>query len=248
VTIIWILTTIVGEVLLFLFQDNMFPVQGAKEAIIIDEAFFLLSVLGLPIFTLVCSVLIYSLIKFRASKQKYEYIEPNRFHKKWAWSWLTWSLALCLFVVVTPGLTGLRDLRATANHSPDILIRVTGVRWQWSYEYVNQETQETMLRLIRKDDVLVLPNDSLIRFKVTAPENDVLHSFWIPAFRQKIDAVPGLTTGMDVQTIKTGSYEDDVNYRVQCAELCGVGHAPMNTKVRVVEKKEFEKWLSEKKN
>ena len=75
--------------------------------------------------------------------------------------------------------------------------------------------------------------------------HDVIHSLWIPAFRGKIDAVPGITTKVTATPDLLGTFEKDVNFRLQCAELCGAGHALMSMPVRVVERAEFEDWLSE---
>ncbi|MCS7295733.1 MAG: cytochrome c oxidase subunit II, partial [Dehalococcoidia bacterium] len=76
---------------------------------------------------------------------------------------------------------------------------------------------------------------------------DVVHSFWIPAFRMKIDAIPGRTTYMVVRPVVTGSFDDDQAFRVQCAELCGLDHAKMWLPVRVVEREEFEAWVQQMK-
>ena len=248
VTFIWIIFSVILEVLLFVFKESFFIVQGAEQALIIDEAFFLLMVLSIPIFTFMVSIIGYSIIKFSNKDDSPTDAKPVFFHKKWAWSWLIWSTALCLFVIVTPGFTGLNDLRATSNQQPDLLIEATASRWLWEYNYIDQTTKEPIVTLKRSSAELVLPNESLIRFKITAKENDVLHSFWIPAFRQKIDAVPGLITTVDISTNRLGSFDEDVNYRLQCAELCGLGHATMMTKVRVIDKEEFKKWITENRN
>ncbi|MFQ5380128.1 MAG: cytochrome c oxidase subunit II [Dehalococcoidia bacterium] len=72
---------------------------------------------------------------------------------------------------------------------------------------------------------------------------DVLHSFWIPAFRIKIDAIPGRTTFMTVKPDVIGNYGADPAYRVQCAELCGVNHTIMRARVDVVSQDEFDSWI-----
>ncbi len=89
-----------------------------------------------------------------------------------------------------------------------------------------------------------MPVDERIKFLVTTPDNDVLHSFWIPAFRMKIDSVPGRVTEVFITPTETGSFDDNVNLRIQCAELCGPGHATMAMEVRVLEKAEFDEWLA----
>jgi cytochrome c oxidase subunit II len=235
---IWVLLTIISE--LFFLQMDIFGDAASKQGEFIDEAFILLMVLAIPIFTLVVTLLGYVVFKFRAKDGDLEDAAPVRTHKKWVGFWLAWTTILCLVVIVHPGYTGLIELRHTNDQEPDLTVNVTGRRWQWIYEYEGRDVS-----LFSKDDMLVLPNDSLIRFIITAEDQDVVHSFWIPAFRMKIDAVPGLTTSMDVSTTEIGHFNDDVNFRVQCAELCGMDHSLMFTRIEVVEPAEFEQWIAD---
>jgi cytochrome c oxidase subunit 2 len=85
---------------------------------------------------------------------------------------------------------------------------------------------------------LVLPVDRPVHFQIHA--KDVLHSFWVPAFRMKQDAVPGITTTTRVTPDREGTYE------VVCAELCGIGHATMRQQVRVVPTAEFDDWVKDR--
>jgi cytochrome c oxidase subunit 2 len=94
------------------------------------------------------------------------------------------------------------------------------------------------------DETLVLPVDHQVWVRINS--TDVLHSFWIPAFRQKVDVVPGRTTELTFEPIALGDFADDAAYRLQCAELCGRDHTFMMMPVRVVEEAEFEAWLAEK--
>ena len=236
---IWVLLTIIGE--LFFLSLGIFGDAASEQGEFIDDAFILLMVLAIPIFTFVVTMIGYIVIKFRAKPGEIEDAAPTRTHTKWVGFWLAWTTILCLVVIVHPGYTGLIELRQTKADEPDLTVNVTGRRWQWSYEYEGRDVS-----LYSKDEMLVLPNHSLIRFNITAEDQDVIHSFWIPAFRMKIDAVPGLTTYMDVNTTEIGHFNDDVNFRVQCAELCGLDHSLMFTRIKVVEPAEFEQWIAEK--
>ena len=109
---------------------------------------------------------------------------------------------------------------------------MTDVQWAWSFTYPDQGGITGA--------ELVLPVDTHVRFDVISV--DVLHSFWIPAFRTKIDAVPGLITELHANITKTGNSRDDVNFRVQCAELCGRDHSIMQPPGRVVEREECNAW------
>jgi cytochrome c oxidase subunit 2 len=83
---------------------------------------------------------------------------------------------------------------------------------------------------------LELPVGRSTRLYLSARE--VIHSFWVPEFRQKQDAVPGITTEITITPTKTG------NYRLICTELCGLGHALMRTRAIVLTAPDFERWLS----
>src|SRR5207253_11469213 len=82
---------------------------------------------------------------------------------------------------------------------------------------------------------LYLKENQPVRFFVRA--KDVIHDFWVPAFRMKIDAVPGITTDYRVTPNRIG------NYPVVCAELCGLGHAVMRSTAHVMDKPAFDSWL-----
>ena len=83
----------------------------------------------------------------------------------------------------------------------------------------------------------MLPEGRPIDFRIES--NDVIHSFWVPEFRLKSDAVPGLTTKIRLTPDRVGRYQ------VVCAELCGIGHAAMRQSVRVVPEDEFDSWLED---
>ena len=231
--ILWFILTLVAEFLLPAFFEQIFPLVAAEEAVISDESFRLLMVLATPVFTFVVAVLIYSLINFRAQGDA---PEPGAAIHGNVWvssTWLFVTAALNVLVIIHPGLTGLAKFQGNRGN-PDVVVQVTGVQWAWQVNYpaygVTNATE------------IVLPVDKRVKFEVTAADTDVMHSFWIPAFRNKIDAVPGLTTVMYITPNKTGSFAEDFNLRAQCAELCGTGHSAMSLPVRVVTEAEFEAW------
>jgi cytochrome c oxidase subunit 2 len=109
-------------------------------------------------------------------------------------------------------------------------VNVTGQQFTWSFEYPGEGKV--------KSNQLVLPKDRPVEFKIRA--NDVIHSFWVPAFRLKQDAVPGMTTSTRLTPNREGTYQ------VVCAELCGLGHATMRQDVRVVPPREFSAWIAKR--
>lgn len=222
--ILWFVLTFVGEILV---QNFPLPEAGSREGLVVDDAFLTLLILGLPVFTFALAVLIYSLFNFRAAEDSLEAGATVRGSSTFSLVWLAVTGGLAVTVVIHPGLTGLSQLQP--DPSADLVVKISGTRWFWEVEYPDGTTSR---------EELVLPVDRKVRLEVTS--NDILHSVWIPAFRLKVDAVPGTTTEMTITPTRTGNFGHDPMLRVQCAELCGAGHDIMMMPVRVVEQSEFD--------
>ncbi len=147
--------------------------------------------------------------------------------------WLAITGALAITVIINPGLVGLASIRGTPE--ADMVVTVEAQRFFWTVSYPQYGVTS------RRE--LVLPQGKRVKFLVTS--KDVLHSFWVPAFRVKIDAVPGRTTETYATPEELGSFELDPTFRIQCAELCGAGHALMRMPIRVVTQAEFEAWVEQ---
>ncbi len=229
VALVWIVVTVLA--LILVESTNFHPFGASREARISDDAFDLLALLATPVTTFVLVVIGYSLFSGRTKSGDETDGPPVRTHKTFIIAWLVLTSALTVLVIFNPGFSGLDELRAEPE--ADLIIDVRGERWNWAFTYADSgvETQGT----------LVVPVDTRILFRITA--TDVLHSFWIPAFRVKMDAVPGIETTTLVTPEKIGSYADEPLIRVQCAELCGVGHARMWNEVEVMSQADFEAWL-----
>jgi cytochrome c oxidase subunit 2 len=107
-----------------------------------------------------------------------------------------------------------------------LTVEVTARQFVWSFKYPQYGGIES--------GILYLPKGRTAELKLKAL--DVIHSFWVPEFRQKQDAVPGTETHVAVTPTKTG------HYPLICTELCGLGHAVMRTSSFVLEEAAFEKW------
>ena len=142
-----------------------------------------------------------------------------------AWTAIPTAFLMVIFYMGYDSLKNLRTMPADATH-----IKVLGKMWSWTYEYENG----------KKTNILYVPKDENIVLDMTAPKNDVLHSFWIPAFRQKEDVVPGRTTRLWFNANKVGEYD------VECAEYCGDRHSFMLSKVKVLTKNEYDIWYNKK--
>lgn len=132
----------------------------------------------------------------------------------------------------------------------DMTIKAVGHQWYWSYEYPDngdftfdsllipeEELQPGQLRLLEADNRLVIPVNTKIRLLITA--TDVIHSFAVPSFGVKLDAVPGKTNETWTEVTQEGVYYG------QCSELCGDNHAYMPITVEVVSKEKFIQWVAE---
>ena len=229
VAVIWVALVVVGEILVYGF--SYLPAQFSREAHVVDDAYILLSALAVPVFAFVIAMVVYSVIRFRARSDEVEDGPPIKTSRAVVTTWLIITSALAIGILINPGFVGLAEIRG--EQSAEMVIDVESRRWSWVVGYENGASVT---------DELVVPVDTRIRFDVTS--TDILHSFWVPAFRVKIDAVPGRTTQLFMTATKTGTLEDDPGLRVQCAELCGVGHGIMAIPVRVLPEAEFEAWLN----
>jgi cytochrome c oxidase subunit 2 len=136
---------------------------------------------------------------------------------------------------------------------PDLTIKAIGYQWYWGYEYPDHgnfsyeafmlqgedevEDGRPFKRMLTTDTTVVVPVNKIVRVQVTAA--DVLHSWAVPAFSVKTDAVPGRLNETWFKAEKTGIYYG------MCSELCGVNHQSMPIEIHVVSEDEFIKWVAE---
>ena len=208
-----------------------FPEQASTQAKPIDDLWDLLIITSVPVFVLVTVVVLFSVWKFRVRPGEEQLDGPpihgnTRLEIIWTAIPAIMLVALCSWAWVV-----LADIEeAQAN---EMRIDVTGQQFAWTYEYPQAGGKPI------RSTVLYLAQGRPVRFNVKAL--DVLHDFWVPAFRMKIDAVPGITTRYRVTPTRLGTYP------VVCAELCGLGHAVMRSTTKVVTPAEFDKWMAEQK-
>jgi cytochrome c oxidase subunit 2 len=224
VGILWLAYTVL--MMWAIAQFNWLPAEWAEEAHVVDEAMVLLQYLGAPVMALVLAVMTWALIGWRSNGAEREDGPPQRDNRVVVTTWLVLTSALAIFVVINPGFVGLAEIRG--EPSADYAIEIEGAQFFWRVTYPNGAEQL---------DELVIPSEARVRYDVTSV--DVNHSFWIPAFRIKIDAVAGLATQAFATAEGEGTIDDDINLRIQCAELCGAGHATMAMPIRVVSEQEW---------
>jgi cytochrome c oxidase subunit 2 len=203
---------------------------------------------------LVYGLMIYAIINFRKSKgaQAASFAHNRKLEVIW-----TTIPAIILIGLAIPSAKTLVEINDTRN--PDLTIKVTGFQWRWQYDYIDDKVAfySTLDRasnaarrrgsgidpatvenyLLDVDRPLVVPVNAKVRLLVTAA--DVVHSWWVPAFAVKRDAVPGYINEAWFKATEEGTF------RGQCAELCGMDHGFMPIVVRVVSKDEYDSWLAE---
>ena len=198
----------------------------------------------------VFGIMFWSLWKYRKSSGAIAAKFDDHF-----WVEIAWTVAATVILVgmAIPSTSVL--IKAYDDTEGDVNIMVTGYQWKWQYTYLEEgvsffsnlsTSQEEIDNALPKgefylsevDEPLVIPINKRIRFLITG--NDVIHSWWVPDFAVKQDAVPGFINTAWTNVPKPGIY------RGACTELCGLGHAFMPVVVRAVEQEEYEAWIIEK--
>jgi cytochrome c oxidase subunit 2 len=213
---------------------DWFPPQASEEAKDIDTLWDVLLIVSVPIFVLCQTVVLYSVWRFRMRPGEEEDDGPpihgnTRLEVVWTAVPAIILVALCSYAYVV-----LRDIESAPAGQRDMDVRVVGEQFTWTFYYPGEGGKGKEVA----SNQLYLPLGRGVKFKVES--KDVLHDFWVPAFRQKIDAVPGITTSIRITTRRLGTFP------VICAELCGLGHSVMRQSAHVVKPDEFEKWLADK--
>ena len=191
-------------------------------------------------------LLLYSIFKFRASKNP---IPSKTSHNTFIE--IMWTVIPCLILIVIAVPSFRLLYKQDIIPKADVTIKATGYQWYWGYEYPDQNIafdanmidtknlKSNQLRLLETDNHVVVPVNKVIKVLITA--NDVLHAWAVPSFGVKRDAVPGRINETWFKAEKEGVYYG------QCSELCGSRHAFMPITVRVVSDKQYNEWLKESK-
>lgn len=222
-----ILLTLVISVPLIIFFLNvdLLPASAGKEAESIDTLFQVLLSLASVIFGLVMAVILYSLFAFRRQPGDLQDAKPVYGNIPLE---VTWTV-IPLVVVITLGVFGttvLLDISRPAGVAEEE-VQVVGFQWGWRFEYPEYGIAASEL---------VLPVDRQALLRLTSI--DVIHSFWIPEFRIKTDAIPDQENRMRITPTEVG------DYNVLCAELCGTAHAYMKAPARVLSQADFDAWVA----
>jgi cytochrome c oxidase subunit 2 len=217
---------------------HWFPKSAAASSHEIDTLYDVLLICSVPIFVLVMTVAIYSVVKFRARPGDMSDGAPIHGNTRLEIIWVTIPFIMVTALAIY-GWVVLNNVEAKKPN--ERIINVVGQQFTWHFQYAkNGATADpgpcagTGPNQVTTTQ-LVLQKDEPVYFRICS--KDVIHSFWVPEFRLKEDAVPGINTHIRLTPNRDG------NYTVVCTELCGLGHSTMRSPVHVVGAPQFAAWL-----
>lgn len=194
----------------------------SKYADQVDFAMMYIMVISVVMLIGVTAVMLYFVFKYSHKRNK----KPIQTHGSAAletvWIVVPTIIVISMFYVGYGDFDKNRDLL----DNPDYVVGVMAKQFDWDFNYENGASLDT----------LYVPVNKTIRFDISS--YDVLHSFYIPSFRIKEDAVPGRTTQYGITPLEIGTYD------ITCAEYCGVRHSGMYTKIHVLSQAEYDKWYA----
>jgi len=208
---------------------DWFPTQASTQAPKVDDLYDVLIVASVPVFVLVMVVVGFSVWKFRMRPGE-ELKDGPPIHGSTRLE-IIWTAVPAIVIVglVSYAYVVLRDMER--KPAGEWKVGVTAQQFAWSFTYPPAITGGKAVNA----NQLYLPKGRPIEFQIQA--KDVIHDFWVPAFRLKVDAVPGITTKYRVTPSRLGTYPG------VCAELCGSGHSTMRVPVHVITPAAFQRWL-----
>ena len=197
------------------------PTAATTQAEGIFFTYWFATVISLFVFSVVAAVLIYSIINFRADPDDWSDGPPIHGHTTIEIVWTVIPAILVTAISIVSAIVLAQNGKAGSN---PLRIGVIGQQFAWQFKYENGQTYP----------ILRVPLDRKVELQITA--NDVIHSFWVPQFAQKQDAVPGAPQKLVITPNRLGTYP------VICTELCGLGHSLMRSQAIVMTEAEYDAW------
>ncbi len=227
-----VVATVIAAVLIVLaLLVPWFPAKASIQAGRIHTLYDVLLIACIPIFAIVTTVIGFSIWRFRMRPgQEKQDGAPIHGNTRLEIVWTILPAAL-LLGMCTYAYTVLHSNEASKKG--EMTVNVTERQFAFEFSYPRPDGKSVV------SPVLYLPNGKPVVFKITSL--DVIHSFFVPEFSEKLDAVPGITTILRVTPTRLGTYP------AECTELCGAGHSLMRAAVNVVTPAQFQAWLSKQK-
>jgi cytochrome c oxidase subunit II len=203
------------------------PEESSTAANPVDTLYEVLAVVSCYIFAFVVSIMLVSVIHFRRRHNDLSDGEPIHGNTSLEAIWTAIPALLMVGTAIYSGLV-LADIEQTKANTQEV--NITGQQFAWTFQYQAQNFKAGELHLVK---------GTPYHFKLRA--KDVIHSFWVPQFRLKKDAVPGMTTDIRVTPTRFAKYT------LVCTELCGLGHSTMRAPIVVEDQAAFDKWAAQAK-
>jgi cytochrome c oxidase subunit 2 len=182
-------------------------------------------------------IFVYFILKYRAKPgRKADYITGKEKHLK---RWITIPHLMVLafdVLIVVVSFQVWHKIKMDLPENPDAVLRITGQQWAWTFQHPGADGELDTADDIFTVDELHVENEKTYHFKLEA--KDVLHSFSVPVWRIKQDAIPGRSITGWFQPTLTGTFD------VQCAEICGFGHTVMQGRAHVESPEEHAAWVA----
>jgi cytochrome c oxidase subunit 2 len=210
---------------------HWFPPADSTQADKIDTLWDVLIIATVPVFVLVTVIVCFAVIEFRMRPGE-ENLDGPPIHGNTRLE-VIWTAIPAILIVglVTYAYVVMRDIEEAPAAGNERVVTVTGQQFAWSFAYNEGGKRFTTAQLY-------LPAGKSVKFDVKS--KDVIHDFWVPDFRMKIDAVPGITTHYRVTPKNPAAIGD---HAIVCAELCGLGHAFMRQTAHILAPAAFDKWV-----
>jgi cytochrome c oxidase subunit 2 len=201
------------------------PTSASEEMDRIEFTFWFTTVICIGVFAVVAAAIVYMVLAFRAQPEDESDGPPIHGHTGLEIVWTAIPAVLVTAISIVSAIVLAKNDDAGPN---PIRIAVTAQQFAWRFEYPGEPKVTS--------GQLVLPVNEAA--KLTLRSLDVIHSFWVPEFGQKSDAVPGIETTLVITPTRRGEYS------LVCTELCGLGHPTMRGLVRVVDRAEYDRFLA----
>lgn len=216
---------------------GFFPLQPVSQGGTLVSNFYpFIFWIAVAVFVLVEGLLIWIVLRYRRRPTDTEL--PKQTHGNGVlevvWTLIPAIIVTAMFVFTVDTLGKVETAQDPADN-PQMTVDVTGFQWQWTFEYKDKGISLTGTG--RDGPTMALPINEKIRIRLHA--TDVIHSFYVPQFLYKKDAIPGRTNEFDVIVQQVGTYAG------QCAEFCGIGHADMHFTVQAMTPADFDAWVAQ---